>query len=324
MSDLFAQTRNSTLVIGLGRLGARVAAAGAAHGECGSATWAAIHTDAAELIATGLIRKVLLHLPETSLAAATVYAELFNNEAEITNLASGFSSIILVGSAADGGSILMPACSAVFEKVLPATPLIAIAGDSTALEPSLQGSRFDRLVNALEDTCDLVIPLNSAILRCGLTADSPITSVDTVAAKKMLACAQALTGAMMRDDRNSRFTLPGLKNVLRSGVAALGLGTASGSNAPLLAAESATRRIAADPIRFSGVAVALICGRVLSVVEAHALLEVLQSELKADQPVLLGLATEEHLDDEAICLIIASSPSSANVIKLESATMRSV
>jgi cell division GTPase FtsZ len=317
MSDLFAQPCTSTLVIGVGRAGSRVAAAGALQGgECGSASWAALHIDAAELLATGLTRKVLLRLPQTDLVEAAIIAELQNAGAEIERLAAGYSAIVLAGSAADCGAMLLPALAGVLEKLAPQASVIAIAAESLALDQAAPRGEFSGLLDELRGTCDLVIPLSASVLGCCVKPDAPLSGVDAVLDRKLLAVAQALTSAMMRDEHNARFTLTGLRNVLRHGVSSVGLGIALGGNAPLLAAASAARRLAADGERHSGLAVALVCGRVLSVVEAQGLLEVLKSELKAEQPVLLGLATEESLDDEALCLILASAPSSANVISL--------
>jgi hypothetical protein len=119
--DLFANS-STTLVLGVGTLGAEVAAAGAADDDGSDgfrfACWGAAHTDAARLIATGLERKLLL---DSGPAASGPFAErnlqrsIAAKEDDLRALTAGRDVVILTGSLQEQtAALLIPALAVEF------------------------------------------------------------------------------------------------------------------------------------------------------------------------------------------------------------------
>jgi hypothetical protein len=67
----------------------------------------------------------------------------------------------------------------------------------------------------------------------------------------------------------------------------------------------------------SGIAAAVVCGRELSVSEADGLRELCKSGVGSkDVLPLLGHCMQDHLDVEAVCLLLVRYAGSRNVVSL--------
>jgi hypothetical protein len=116
MADLFTQNVSTILVLGAGNLGADTAAAGALEDHCGDALpfacWAAAHTYAARLLATGLERKLLLDAgPAASgpFAERAVERSLAAQDEMLRRILAGRSTVVLCGALCeDDGALLLP------------------------------------------------------------------------------------------------------------------------------------------------------------------------------------------------------------------------
>jgi cell division GTPase FtsZ len=320
--DLFANGAGTICAIGVGSLGGRVASLGAANADgCGGALWAVAHCDRAELLATGLERKIHLDVMPGPIAAPVAEQVAAEREDEVAALLAGRSVVMLLGSLGEAaGSTLLPALAKVLRRrklfvcVIACDPL-PFQDDPLILQ--------ENIAERLHAESDLFIRISPAVVAAGLNPDLPVSAIIAAAERKTLAVAETLTGVL--SENVSGFTLPSLRQTLRGGgPLTLGLGIARGCNAPLLAADAALRHIAPERLEMddnapAGIAAAVVSGRELSVSEAEALREICRTGSGTQKPAaltLLGHCRQEHMDTEAVCLLLVRYAGSRNVVSM--------
>src|SRR5262245_57343676 len=108
---LFTQSATaSVLTIGVGSTGARVAKAAVERADDAPCScWSAAHTDAAELIATGLEHKFLIETGDGPCELPDVFARLAESESTLAALTAARSTVVLIAALGERSTeILLP------------------------------------------------------------------------------------------------------------------------------------------------------------------------------------------------------------------------
>src|SRR4051812_2630842 len=109
MSGLFTDHSSHILALGVGRMGTRVAACGAANAALATgappAAWGAAHFDRAELLASGLERKFIVPVTAGPFSVQAAQETLATLQPHLAELCSGRAVAILAGSFAEEESV---------------------------------------------------------------------------------------------------------------------------------------------------------------------------------------------------------------------------
>ena len=323
MQDLFTDLPRDILVIGVGSLGVRIAASGAlnasSHDCSRNAEWAGIHTHTAELIASGLERKLAIEIGESAVAASTIRSELQRKDAELAAMLHGKSTVILIGALSEPLTALL--LSQVAERARELSELnsnlCCIACDSLLLENNSAGTTATAAAQEIESQTDLFLCLSADALTSELGKECALAEYDSVLEQKIVSATETLLGAMSYCGPREAFSPHALRAALRgTGRVAVALGSARGSNAPMLALESAlAHQLCSGEQTGSATACALMCGTEISMAQVKALLRRLTQEFGTAP--LLGFSPAACAADEAVCLLMSRRAKSANVISIE-------
>jgi cell division GTPase FtsZ len=325
--SLFTHTAANVLVLGVGSLGGRVAKAGAENAaEQPCAAWAAAHTNAVELIATGLEHKLHLKLPDSPCSRQTVAAVLHEHDEHLAALVAGRSTVILAAALGEStAAVLLAALAPGLRRK--GLLVCVVAGEPFSFEHGACGPQADAAREALAANTDLFVTLPAQLMAQGLSDDCALSRFNAAAEQAILAATVALAGALNHGRPEHHFTAAGLRPFLGGVRLAAGLGLACGNEAPLRATEAALATLlknaeGLDP-ETARYAVALAAARDLSLAEAEAVAHKLQTALPSGAaaaaprpPALLAFSTQSHLGDEAICLLLARPSTPANVVSI--------
>ncbi len=322
--DLFAQTTSTILALGVGGAGGRVATAGAANADVAGgapcAAWCAAHLDRAELMATGLDRRILLEAADGPFVFQNAEHSVAAHAAKLAALMAGRGAVILLGCLEEHSArVLLPALGGYFraENLF----VCAIAAEPAHASPD-SSSTLDRIAA----NCDLFLTLSPEILRAGVDPSCPLSELAAARERKLLAAAEALAGALACGVPGLQFSAPQLRAALRGGDIRTTLANASGPEALLRAAQAALEQLESAPLagaHFPILASALMTSREPSALEADALRHLLRERNATAQsthgaPTLLGVSTQAHLEDEAVCVLMAGHASRGKAIPLSS------
>ena len=270
--DLFAETSNNILVMGVGSTGLRVAcmgaidaAAAADTGECLSSAWSVAHTDPTELIATGLDRKLLLDIADGPFAFQCAERSLGKHADDLAALASGHTVVILVGALGDPhASMLLPILAGAFRKhnhfvcVIGSDPFQfegQIRADCAAVAASRIQSESDLFLRLstksfIESgvTKDMGVSsthiINKGLSYTGLSEDSPLAAFYTASDRMLYSATQCTIGILDGGMDGSGLSHKAIVQALcGTHPICVGMGTAKGVNAPVSALEIALENI---------------------------------------------------------------------------------
>jgi hypothetical protein len=256
-----------------------------------------------------------LEIAEGPFAAQSAWHSVARQAEALDALAAGHVGAILPVALGEtrASQLLPPLCRALRQRNL----FVGVL----ACDPLAAGAEPD--VRAVEQEADLLVRLPPNMLSAGLTAQSPVSALHAAAEKKLLAAVETLVCVLARAEGG--FTLRALQQALRGGGSlGFGLGMAQGADAPLRAADAALAQLRESlPGRLEmerepeGVAAAVLTGRELSVAEAGALGEICRGGAARNRSaVLLGHATHDCLDGEAICLLLARYAVGRKIVRL--------
>ncbi|MCY3023725.1 MAG: hypothetical protein NTW87_32495 [Planctomycetota bacterium] len=303
--DLFSVPGRNVLVVGVGTVGGRVAAAGALDDACAEAPervlWYALHSDPAELIATGLDKKLLVTLAPGPFAARSAAGGVAVHKAELAAACAGRSAALLVGVL---GEDVVTAVLPLLARALRENGLsvcVILTGPLWSEAPA-QSDDIRAALEQVEKEAELVIRFPTEAL-VGAFLDGSATVLCAEVKSRLLAAAQALSGALRGGTGNSvplralRDGMPG------AGPLSAGLGIAAGPHAARLALEAAQSSVAgAGPV--TGAGAVLLTKRELTVAEAKSARQCLEQAWTGRKAPLLALATRSTLDDEAVCVVV--------------------
>lgn len=314
MADLFDKSGGDILVLGVGGMGGRAAGAGAedaSHPDSPlRARWAAAHDQPAELIATGLDKKILFEALEGPFAQQRATQSVATRAKELKRLAAGRTVIILAGSL--GESMVcayLPALADGLRRAQDAL-ICAILCEPVSLIAN-ETAVDEAAADEIEAACDLTIRLSAQSLSEGL-GDSPRSLLNVSIEKKLVAAIEALAGVLCSAEEGGFSAATLRKSLTGTGPLRAGLGVAQGPAAIARAAELALSAIASDDSNACGVAAALLANRELSVAETSTLAERF-APLGAGTP-LLGVCAQPGLIEDAVCLVLARGAGRANVV----------
>lgn len=305
--DLFAQSGGNALILGVGSAGCRIAGAGALEDAANEppqrAAWGAAHSRRAELIATGLERKLLIEIAPGPFAARSAAHGIAARQAELAAACAGRPAALLVGVADESiAGVLLPALAAALRRSLFVS--VIAAGTSGAVR-QLQGAA-DLLVHLVAEEAP---------------ADTPFAALRARTERMLLGAVQTLA-AMLPASADSGFTPAELRSVLRGSEPLRGrLYAASGPDAAVLAVEAAlteAEKFRAEADGAAGISAAVLTGREPSAASARCLTRTLQG-LSSGSARLFGLCTQPAMGEEAFCLALTRPAGSGNVVALEAA-----
>jgi len=195
VETLFNQDRGGTLAIGVGALGT----AAAKHcvenrGELGPAQWTAAHFNAAELIATGLEKKILVRGNPAMLSNGAIARAIAENQPYLERLTQGKRAALLCVERADAHALrlLDPLANALIE-LLPTGIVVLKAYDGAACP-----EESDELPPAT-----FVAQLDSGMET--VTRGISERKIRAIAAERLAAAAECFAGAL---DAAGGFDIP--------------------------------------------------------------------------------------------------------------------
>jgi cell division GTPase FtsZ len=315
MADLFDKQSGDILVIGVGGMGGRAAGAGAedaSHQDSPlRARWAAAHDQPAELIATGLDKKILFDALEGPFSQQRAAQVVATRAKELKRLAAGRTIIFLAGSMGENAvRTYLPALAEGLRRLQDAL-ICAIVCEPVSLlgdEQTLEEDAFAEI----EAVCDLTVRLPAKSLIQEME-NSPLSLLNVAIEKKLVAAIEALVGALCSHEEGGFSAATLRKSLHGGGRLSAGLGVAQGPEAIERAAEMALSGLDNEQ-GSGGVAAAMLASRELSVAETAALAGRFAA-LGAATP-LLGVCAQGGLIEDAVCLVLARGAGRANVVSI--------
>ena len=320
MADLFDKQGGDILVIGVGGMGGRAAGAGAEDASNPDSPlrvrWAAAHDQPAELIATGLDKKILFDALDGPFAAQRATQNVAGRSKELKRLAAGRTIVFLAGSLGERSvCAYLPALAEGLRRVQDALICAIVCEPATLLG---QESPVDEDAAAdIEAVCDLTLRIPARTLSEGL-GDSPLSLLNVAVEKKLVAAIEALAGVLCLPDSGGFSALSLRKALSGNGPMRAGLGVAQGPDAITQATQQALAGFSDGDARACGAAAAVLANRELSVSETLALAE--RFAPLSDSPPLLGVCAQPGLIEDAVCLVLLRGAGRANVVSIEAAS----
>ncbi|MEI6232747.1 MAG: hypothetical protein WCT04_06835 [Planctomycetota bacterium] len=193
MSTLFTQDYSRALVVGAGSLGCLAARLGDEDGEESAAVWSAAHIDSAELIATGLERKLFLKMSDGPFAARSIAQSIDENSAALERLSRGRDAAILCGELSD------PVAMRLLEAMSYALTDFDIAVFALVIEPfspngEVDSDSMEHELKRLSQSVPFVCALNPGMEN--VSAGIAVKRVRKIAAERLAAVAECFAGAL--------------------------------------------------------------------------------------------------------------------------------
>ena len=312
MNTLFSQKPSRALVLGAGSLGCLAARYGAENGDESSAEWSAAHVHSAELIATGLEKKLFLKMGDGPFAARGLARSLDENLATLEKFAHGRDAAILCGELSD------PLAMQLIEALSSALSELSVNVFALVIEPFSPNGEVD--LNALEiqrERFAARIPF-AALLNPGMenvSAGVSAKRIRKMAAERLASAAECLSAALGSASEST----PRLKSL--RGMHRAVFATAANSVSGTSARQTSAAVVACD------LALAALDDGARECIEALAISspsEISFRETNAiAQKMPLGaalIATANHaISGHAECLLLSGAEKSANVVGIGSA-----
>lgn len=315
MNNLFSQDFSRTLVIGAGSLGCLAARMGAEDGEDSAAVWAAAHVDSAELIATGLEKKIFLKAAGGPFGARGIAQSLEENAAAIEKLARGRESAILFGEASDELAVnLIAALSRTLEDLNVNVSILVVEPFSPQGE--VQTNELEENLNQLVEAATLVCALNPGMEN--VSAGVAVKAIRRMAAERLGAATECLAGALKSESQQVLLkTLRGMHRAVfttaaHPGSYLGGLKTISG----LQACDAALRSLGEDTIQRID-AVIVSSAAEISFRESRAI------ALRIPADAVFVPIVNSARSGRAECLLLSGTEAAENVVSINSAFERS-
>jgi cell division GTPase FtsZ len=296
VTDLFS-TSSDVLVMGVGTLGGRIAAAGEA--DCARATWSAAHTDAAALLATGLERKLLLRCDAavgSPFAARALERSIAERISGIRGLTSGRNVALLVGAADEGHSgVAMAELAHVFASQGMVVCVVAVMENNAPLE----------VLETIQARAPICIHLPAQQLLNGIPGDQPLSNIQSGREKKLLFVVETLA-SVLGSGSTGGFGAFEFSTALRGcGALRVGIGIDQ-SGQPREAVSQALQDAGAanDLGKSNGVAAAIVSHAELTAGDAAEIEESIRWQTASETP-LIGHATHGLCGNESCCVLLA-------------------
>jgi len=320
-NDLFALAGGKVLVIGVGAAGCRIAGAGALDDAVDEpprrVAWCAAHSNAAELLATGLDQKLQFDIAAGPFAARSAARSVAARDAQVARVCAGRSVALLAAAWGDEavGTIVPPLARALRRRLC-----VCILASRPQSSGTSRWELDEAGAEQLASAADLAVCLQSL--------GPPAAALDVAVAarraadeQKLLAATRALA-RVFSAGADGGFTPEALRGGLSgAGVLRACLGAASGPHAAARAAEAAVAQLdgkCREPGGLSGAAAAVLAGHELSVGETQDVLSRLRACQARCEP-LVGSAADSSLSDDAVCLLLLRPAGSPNIVPLETA-----
>ena len=248
MNNLFSQDFSRTLVIGAGSLGCLAAQIGVEDGEDSAAIWAAAHVDSAELIATGLEKKIFLKMANGPFAARGIAQSIMENAPAIEKLSQGREAVILCGEASDELAVnLIAGLSRVLEELNVHVSVLAVEPFSP--QGGVQVDEIEAHLSRLAEAATLICALNPGMEN--VSAGVAVKAIRRMAAERLAAATECLAGALKSETQNAQLkTLRGMHRAVFT-TAACPSSSLNGAkiNSGLLACDAALRSLNEETIQ---------------------------------------------------------------------------
>lgn len=296
-----------TLVLGAGSLGCLSARFGAENGDESSAEWSAAHIHSAELIATGLEKKLFLKMGDGPFAVRSLVRNIDENLTTLEKFVRGCDSAILCGELSD------PLGMQLIESISAALGELNVSVFALVIEPFSPNGEVD--LNALEIQRERLaarIPF-SALLNPGMenvSAGVAVKRIRKMAAERLANAAECLSTALGSASED----VPRLKDLRgqHRAVFATAANSARQTSAAILACDLALASMD-EGTRERIEAVALSSPTEISFREINAIAQ--------KMPIGAALiATANHaFSAHAECLLFSATEKAANVVGIGSA-----
>jgi hypothetical protein len=310
MHTLFNQDNSRVLVLGAGSLGCVAARLGDEDGDESAAAWSAAHVDSAELIATGLERKVFLKMGGGPFAQRSLEASIEEHAVLLGRLARGRDLAILCGELSDSVAMrLIEALSAALSEM-------GVAVHALVIEPfspngEIDAFEIERATDRLGAACLLVCALNPSMEN--VSAGISMRRIRKMAAERLAAACECFATALnspAEDISQLRF----LRGVHRA-VFARAVNS-SAVSASVQACEAALQSFNEDD-RERVDAALISCASEISFRETQAI------ERAIPQGAALIATANSARVNCADCLLLSGAETAANVVRISASFDRS-
>ena len=296
METLFNQDRSGVLIVGAGSLGTAAAQHSLENrGEQGTALWTAVHFNAAELIATGLEKKILIRGNPAMFSDRALERAIDENLHYLRRLIQGRRTALLCAELADEHAVrlLAPLCAALNESIpcglLLLKPFEAAAAEFNALPPAT----FTVIVDSGMDT---------------VTRGISVRKLRAIAAQRLAATAECFASAL---DSGAGFDIP-------SGEFEALFSEHEGADSVLSAVTGALRHCESGMER-EAVSLLLLTARELPLRTLQTIREKL-SGIHSQNCAIVG-AADVTMGERSTCLLLRTSANSVrdNIVSLTEA-----
>ncbi|HYG74162.1 MAG TPA: hypothetical protein VEK08_04075 [Planctomycetota bacterium] len=318
MADLFEHDCGDLLVLGLGSFGGRIAARGAEDsGELhtlSSVRWSAAHTQPAELIATGLEKKVLLSAIDGPFAAQRAKHSVEQRRPEIARLVEGKSCALIVASLAEPSvRALMPPLAQAIAESRDISVCAILAEPALPAGPTADGSAIETALKEINFAADVTIRVPRKVLVAGME-QAPVGVLQSSAEQKTLLLVRTLLGVMSHEATGT-LSMQALRERARgSGAVLSGLGLADNAESAVDAA-FASLDLDAQAFEKKGAAMAVLTERDISASEAQSIMERFRGEAAAPT-ALIAFASHNSTGSGAACVVLLRQSAARNVVSL--------
>lgn len=311
-STLFTQEQGPVLVLGVGTLGCAAARLGAENSdEPAGVCWSAAHTNGAELIATGLEKKILIKIPEGPFAERHVARAVAENSGTLGELARGRDAVLLCGCLGDAWvPAAMQALSAAFMRLKTHVFVLALEPFSLLGSPNLE--ELEARAEGLARGVPLLLLLNAGIEK--VSAGISARRIERMAAERLMTAAECFAAAL-NSSRESALQLSAMRGGYRGALACAGgsFGNQGGS-AACAAFELALASLDENG-RESLSAVCLQSAEELSFRDARAILGRMPETARSRAVVCA--AAKPAFAGQTACLLLSGERHAANVVGIE-------
>ena len=311
-STLFTQEQSPVLVLGVGTLGCAAARLGAENSdEPPGVCWSAAHTNGAELIATGLEKKIFLKIPEGPFAARNVARGVEENFGMITALARGRDAVLLCGCLSDALTpAAMLALSAAFCRLKTHVFVLALEPFSLLGMPNL--AELESRAEGLARGVPFFMLLNAGIEK--VSAGISARRIERMAAERLMSAAECFAAAL-DSSRESALQLSALRGHYRGALACAGGSFGNQGGSAACAAFDLALASLDENGRESLSAVCLQSAEELSFRDARAILGRMPDDARSRAVVCA--AAKPAFAGQTACLLLSGDRRAANVVGIE-------